>query len=41
MVKQPETITITFAPLEGVDIEDAYYRLQYRLPEIGLEEVDE
>jgi len=40
MNDETETMTITFAPLEGVDIENAYYRLQDALPQIGLEEVD-
>lgn len=39
-VQQDDTITITFKAAEGVDLEDAYYTLQYELPRIGLEEVD-
>ena len=40
MISQPETFTITCAAKDGVDIENAYYQLQYAMREIGLEEVD-
>jgi hypothetical protein len=40
MNDQPETITITLAAQEGVDLEDAYYQLQYALHQIGLEELE-
>ena len=43
MISQPETFTITCAVKDGadIDIENAYYQLQYAMREIGLEEVDD
>jgi hypothetical protein len=38
MLNPAETITITLAPMEGIDLEDAYYELQYHLHQIGLVE---